>query len=306
MADEGYFPRGRSVLRRVHSERAVGLLYGQRALLIGSLHPLNFTGTLLSTRDPERPFARLVHTAHYFETVMFGTRAEADTILERVHALHGQVHGELPEAAGPWPAGTPYSATDPALMLWTVAVSFDSAEALYEQLVRPLSHEEREAFWSDYVLFGELFGIPEGYAPATYADFRAYWRERLASDELHLTDTARRFAPRVTLELPLPPERRPGLEALNLLLLGTVPADIRRRFGIPWGPAREAAFRAGSLAVRHSRPLVPRRVRRGSNRASFDLVAATERRWIKQGRDHLRSPVARPSAASGERREVAS
>ncbi len=306
MSDEGYFPRGRSVLRRVQSERAVGLLYGQRALLIGALHPLNFTGTLLATRDPERPFARLVHTAHYFETVMFGTRAEADEILARVQALHGHVQGELPEAAGPWPAGTPYSANDPALMLWTVAVSFDSARVLYEQLVRQLSHDEREALWSDYVLFGELFGIPDGYAPATYADFRAYWRERLASDELHLTDDARWFAPRVTLDLPLPRERRPGLEVLNLLLLGTVPADIRRRFDIPWSPAHEAAFRVAALAARRSRPLVPRRVRRGSNRAQFDLVASTERRWIKEGRDHLRSPRAGAPAESGERREAAS
>ena len=35
-----YFPPGRSMARRVHGERSVGLLYGQRALLIGALEPL--------------------------------------------------------------------------------------------------------------------------------------------------------------------------------------------------------------------------------------------------------------------------
>ncbi len=40
-----YFPPQTSVLRRVHSERAVGLLYGQRALIIGSLNPIAFIGT---------------------------------------------------------------------------------------------------------------------------------------------------------------------------------------------------------------------------------------------------------------------
>jgi hypothetical protein len=43
--DEGYFPRGRSVLRQVHEEHLVGLFYGQRALCIGALAPLNYVGT---------------------------------------------------------------------------------------------------------------------------------------------------------------------------------------------------------------------------------------------------------------------
>src|SRR5690242_322178 len=42
--DDGYFPRRTSMLRRVHEERAVGLLYGQRALCIGALAPLNYVG----------------------------------------------------------------------------------------------------------------------------------------------------------------------------------------------------------------------------------------------------------------------
>jgi hypothetical protein len=44
-----YFPPGESMARRVHGERSVGLLYGQRALLIGALEPLTYTGTMLST-----------------------------------------------------------------------------------------------------------------------------------------------------------------------------------------------------------------------------------------------------------------
>jgi hypothetical protein len=33
--------------RRVHGEQSVGLLYGQRALLIGALEPLTYTRTML-------------------------------------------------------------------------------------------------------------------------------------------------------------------------------------------------------------------------------------------------------------------
>ena len=66
---EGHFPRGRSMLRRVHSERAVGLLYGQRGLAIGALNPRAFVGTWEHTHAQLKPFQRLAHTAKAFEAI---------------------------------------------------------------------------------------------------------------------------------------------------------------------------------------------------------------------------------------------
>ncbi|NLT05968.1 MAG: DUF2236 domain-containing protein, partial [Solirubrobacterales bacterium] len=57
--DEGYFPRGESVLRRVHGAKPVGLLYGQRALLMQATHPLAFAGLIANTAGLEAPFQRL-------------------------------------------------------------------------------------------------------------------------------------------------------------------------------------------------------------------------------------------------------
>ena len=79
--------------RRVHGERSVGLLYGQRALLIGALEPLTYTGTMLSTRSADRPFERLARTAKIQETVLLGTREEADQALAAVHRLHERIEG---------------------------------------------------------------------------------------------------------------------------------------------------------------------------------------------------------------------
>src|SRR5688572_11399825 len=166
--DPGYFPRGRSVLRRVQGERAVGLLYGQRALMLGALHPLNFVGTMEHPYAREMPFQRLAHTGKAFEAIFFGTRAEADEVLARVRRLHDGVRGEIPEDAGTFAAGTPYSAMDPELMLWTVAVMMDSAEAFYDLLVRRLDDGERESLWQDYLRFAALFEMPLESAPATY------------------------------------------------------------------------------------------------------------------------------------------
>jgi uncharacterized protein (DUF2236 family) len=116
--DDGYFPRGRSILRTVHEEKAVGLMYGQRALCVGAVKPLNYVGTSEHTRNKRTPFRRITHTGEMFEAVFFGTCADADRVLAAVDRMHECVVGELPHDAGlHYPAGTPYSAFDPELML---------------------------------------------------------------------------------------------------------------------------------------------------------------------------------------------
>ena len=281
--DDGYFPRGRSLLRRIHSHRAVGLLYGQRALCIGALHPVAFTGTIENTRGQLKPFARLAHTGKVFETIFFGSRAEADRALAWVHDLHSRVRGELPEDAGTYPAGTRYTAFDPELMLWTMAVIADSGPHFYELLVRRLDDEEREALWQDYVRFGELFGMPRDVAPRTHREFRAWWEERLASDELHLTDIARYVGYATAFEIPLPTVYWPAMRLHNLIMLGSLPSRVRELYGLGWTPAHGVAFRAAVEALRRSRPLVPGAIRRGANTGSFELVARTEHRRIASG-----------------------
>jgi uncharacterized protein (DUF2236 family) len=281
--DNGYFPRGTSILRHVHEQRAVGLLYGQRALGIGAIMPRNFIGTILHTRARDRPFQRLAHTGKAFETIYFGSRADADRVLEFVFRLHEGVSGSLPARAGRFPAGTRYSAFDPEMMLWTVAVIADSAQRFHELLVRPLSHDEREALWQDYVRFGELFGMPREVAPRTYAEFRAYWNERLASEDAFLTEDAHHVGSAIMFEIPVPASRAPAMRVHNLIMLGSLPPEVRRLYGLRWSPAHAAAFRGAVRSLRAGRPLVPRSVRMGANTTHFDRVAAAERALARRG-----------------------
>ena len=283
MSDEGYFPAGRSILRRVHSQRAVGLFYGQRALMIGALNPLNFVGTHEHTKARLTPFQRLARTAEEFETIFFGTRAEADQVLERVHRLHRSVEGELVEDAGPTPAGTPYSAFDPELMLWTMAVIADSGPYFYELLVRELSPDEREQLWQEYVRFAELFGMPRDVAPPTHREFRTYFDGYLAGEEAHLTEAAGYIGRAVAMEIPLPSIYGPAKRVHDLIMLGSLPEVVRRHYGLSWSPAQQAAFRAVVASLRAARPVTPRRIRRGYNTDSFRLVARTERRRLERG-----------------------
>jgi uncharacterized protein (DUF2236 family) len=263
--------------RRVHGERSVGLLYGQRALLIGALEPLTYTGTMLSTASGEHPFTRLARTAKVQETVLLGTKEEADRALAAVHRLHERIKGELPEAAGAHPAGSAYSAFDPELMLWTLAVIADSGRVMYETMVGPLSEAEREDLWQDYVRFGELFDLPREAVPSTYPEFRAWWEEKLASPGLCATEHALAMAPLVAFEQPVPWHARGNIAVQNLVIKGTLPARVRRIFGIPWSGAHEAAFQAIAAGHRRARPAFPRRARRGRNDYFFDLVTAAEK-----------------------------
>jgi uncharacterized protein (DUF2236 family) len=276
--DDGYFPRGASILRRVHGERVVGLLYGQRALMIGALNPLAFIGTTQRSKARNRPWKRLTHTAEMFEAVFFGTRAEADRALAFTERLHRRVVGEIGEAAGPYPAGSGYSAVDPELMMWVVAPMYDSARTLYELLVRRLSDDEREQLWQEYLRFGELFGLAREHAPATAAELAAWWDEQFDGERVFLTDDARRVGLSIGRRIPVPAVARPLMAGATHVLVGSLPPRVRAQYGLSWSAADELVFQALTRYARATRPVVPRGVRRGSTKPFYEAVARTERR----------------------------
>lgn len=281
--DDGYFPRGRSVLRRVQGERSVGLLYGQRGLMIGALDARNFVGTVESSRYREQPFKRLAATGKMFEAVFFGSRAEADRVLAAVARMHERVDGELGPDAGPL-GGARYRAFDPELMLWTIAVAAESACCFYELLVRRMEPAERDAFWADWVRFGELFGMPREVAPVGWRELRAYFDDRLAGDEMHLTEEARRVGFGVAFRIPMGAVEFPARDIHNLIMLGSLPRRVRELYGLRWSTRQEVAFRAAAEALRRTRPLSPKALARGRNSVQFDNVARSEARLVRAGR----------------------
>ena len=159
----GYFHEG-SIIRRVHREQIVAL-GGPRALLMQAAQPVAFAGFFASTGALENPYPRLERTAAALNTVMFGTRAAADRVTARIRRVHSRVRGELNETVGPFPAGTPWAADDPELLLWIIATLVDSSLLVYERYVRPLTQAERQEYWSDYRTVGRLFGSGSARLP---------------------------------------------------------------------------------------------------------------------------------------------
>src|SRR3954462_13942446 len=116
MASSGYF-NADSLLRQVVGHRLTALS-GPRALLVMAAHPVAFAGFFAHTGALDDPYARLRRTGRVLDSIAFRSREEANRRTGRVRAVHRMVSGELAEAAGRFPAGTPYRADDPELLMW--------------------------------------------------------------------------------------------------------------------------------------------------------------------------------------------
>jgi uncharacterized protein (DUF2236 family) len=253
--------RDDSMLRRVHREWAVALS-GPRALLMQAAHPVAFEGFFAHTGALDEPYERLSRTAEVMDTIAWGTRAEAERVTRRVRIMHSRVSGVLGRPAGRFPAGTPYAADDPVLLLWILATLVDSALVVYERYVGSLSRDEREAYWRDYREIGRLFGLADDEMPAHIEDFDAYMRAMVGGDDLCVTDEARALAVEIVMRPPVPLPARPLLEAANFVTVGLLPGRIRRAYGFSWDPARALALRGGAeYAKRLVLPLLPGRLR---------------------------------------------
>jgi uncharacterized protein (DUF2236 family) len=213
----------------------------------------------------EEPYERLARTAKILRTIGFGSKREADEMTAQVRAMHRRVRGRLAAAVGPYPAGTPYRADDPELLLWVLFTLVDSALVVYQKYVRTLSREEEADYWEDYKVIGRLFGLRDEDMPTTIDDLDAYRRTMLDGDRLFVTDWARRRAREIVLEPPIPWSAKPLLETVNFITIALLPDPIRCQYGFsPLPPAfvRKALVAGGAEYVKRAvLPLLPERLR---------------------------------------------
>ena len=260
---DGYFT-DESMLRRVNRERVLALA-GPRALLMQAAHPRAVAGLLAHSTALDEPYERLARTAKVLGTIGFGSREDADRVTARVRAMHRRVRGTLPQAVGPYRAGTPYRADDPELLLWVLFTLMDSATLVYRRYVRDLSRREEDALWRDYRLVGRLFGLRDRDMPDSLDDLDAYRRWMLEGDRLHVSRWARERARKIVLEPPVPWLARPVRDTVNFITIGLLPDRIRDEYGfapVPPPAVRKAIVGAGAAYVKRAvLPFVPGRLR---------------------------------------------
>jgi uncharacterized protein (DUF2236 family) len=165
-ADDGFFGPA-SVTWRVSTDLAAPVA-GLRSLLMQALHPLAMAGVEQHSGWRRDPVGRLAATSAYLAAITFGERAAAAAAAARVRRIHDHVRGVDPVT------GRPYSAGDPALLLWVHAALVQSSLAAGRALGTPLSAQDSDRYVAEMVVAAELAGVPRPQVPASVADLERY------------------------------------------------------------------------------------------------------------------------------------
>jgi uncharacterized protein (DUF2236 family) len=246
---DGYFAP-ESVIRRIGNSPLTPFLGGGPAVLLQVAHPLVARGVVDHSDYRGDLWRRLRRTLEALYLITYGSRAEAEQAAAVVRAVHEHVHGVTGAALGPFPAGTPYRASDPDLQLWVHATLVECSLAVYERFVGRLSDDERERYHAEMRVVGQLFGVPEWVLPRTLGEFRDYFRAQVEGDQIVVTEPARDVA-RVILDADLPHPVRLFAPAHRLACAGLLPSRLRREYGLRWSPlhARALPVAAGGMRV---------------------------------------------------------
>jgi uncharacterized protein (DUF2236 family) len=258
VSDAGLFGPG-SLTWRVNRE-GVLLLGGGAALVLQVAHPLVAAGVAEHSNYREDPWGRLYRTLDLTTKIVFGSTEVAEEAAARIRHVHERVHGTTREAGGRYPAGTPYDARDPELLMWVHATLVHTSLQVYTRYVGRLTAAQRRTYYEEQKTLGEQVGVPRERQPDTLADFDDYFREMVASDRIAVTGALRDVTD-ATLRPELPLVMRPAVEALNLATTGLLPERLRDELGLPWGPTRRRLFDASRAVLSGLLPVLPRVMR---------------------------------------------
>lgn len=247
---------------RIHREIVLLLGWG-RAILLQLASPQVACGvaehSAFRTEGWGR-WRRLHRTLAAMLTMTFGTAREIEAVVRRINAIHDRVHGRLDVTAGRLPAGTPYSAHDPALLGWVHATLIDSFVRTYELFVAPVPPGDRDRYCEETSSLETLLGLPPGAFPRRWDDLQDYMAATLEGGAIVVTDTARQLASDV-LTPPVPWGGGPLISPIRWPTIGLLPPAIRDAYGLSWDARAERRLRRMAAVVRAVLPCVPRVLR---------------------------------------------
>jgi uncharacterized protein (DUF2236 family) len=202
---------------------------GIRALLMQTLHPVAMQAVAEHSGFRGDMWGRLARTSRFLAVTTFGTEADALQAVAVVRAIHERVTGTTP-------AGTPYTAADPHLLLWVHVAEVDSfllAHDVYGD--RPLDAGERDEYVAQAAVVARLLGVLD--PPTTAAELR----DAVAAfrPELRGTPQAREAIRYLLVKPPLPVAARAPYGALASAAIGLMPVWTRRHLRLPWLPVVE-------------------------------------------------------------------
>ena len=174
-----------------------------------------------------------------------------------IRAIHTRVHGELRAPVGVFPAGTPYSAEDPALVLWVHVTFIDSVLMAYERFIGHLSPEERDAYCEEAAGVAIALGARPADVPRSWAVLEEYLEREYASGRIAVGQDARLISDAILFP-PLRALTGPLAWANRLITLGLLPPPVREQYRYDWNDRRERQLKRTISALRSLRRVSPR------------------------------------------------
>jgi len=241
------------------SKESILFLGGGKAALLQLAHPFVAHAIDQHSQTRSDPLGRFQRTFDAIFRMVFGDFEQAERAARRVHAIHSRVTGSIAENVGSFTQGNPYAANDEHALLWVHATLIETAVQVYDLLVRPLAHAERNRYYQETKRFAKLFGIPERIVPRDWNEFVDYYQRTLDSDVIRVGRPARELA-RFLFEAPSVAQR-PLFGWLEVMTAGLLPEKLRREFGFDFGFRDRALFRASLFALSRSYRHLPARLR---------------------------------------------
>jgi uncharacterized protein (DUF2236 family) len=232
----------------VHADFPSMLAGGISALLLQMLHPLALAGVVDHSNFREDMLGRLSRTATFIAGTTYGSREDAERLVERVKKVHRTVVGTAPD-------GRPYAADDPALLTWVHVAEVDSFLRAHLVYVDPsLSLAAQDRYYDETALVAEKLGARD--VPRSRAAVLAYFEKMRPS--LAVTEQTREVAG-ILLHATAPNGGHPGRAVGRAFMAAGIDllpawaqalAGYDDNFAPLRGPAARATVRAVAPALR--------------------------------------------------------
>jgi uncharacterized protein (DUF2236 family) len=190
-----------SVSWQVHGDFSSMLIGGISALMLQALHPLALAGVWDHSNFREDMIGRLRRTSQFISGTTFGSRKDADWLIEKVRTIHLQVVGTAPD-------GRPYAASDPDLLTWVHVAEVSNFLAAHMRYRNPhLSPLDQDRYYSEIAMIAERLGARD-----------------VPRNRKEIADYLERIRPQLLCD-------QRSREVLRLLLNAPTPSRLAKPFG---------------------------------------------------------------------------
>jgi len=167
-----------SISWQVHGDFSSMLIGGISALLLQALHPLALAGVWDHSNFRQDMLGRLRRTSQFVSGTTFGSRRDAEWLIEKVRIIHLQVVGTAPD-------GRPYAASDPDLLTWVHVAEVSNFLAAHLRYRNPqLSPKDQDRYYAEIAVVAERLGardVPK--SRQAVADYLQRMRPQLVCDD---------------------------------------------------------------------------------------------------------------------------